>query len=314
MMKRDRKSFLRAFAVFAAAVALILAFSVTAFAAGVVYTDVDGHWAEATIDRAAAEGLDMLTGDKFYPDDAITREEFSYMVSWAFGLETAAKDITFKDVPASDPYREAILKGVYSDILHGRSASYFDPKTNITRQEACVIFDQMLPLYGVPATGVVEKFKDYSDISSWALDAVGTIASAGYIVGYPDNTVRPLNNITKAEALIMIMNIVDHSTIVHGDFTAKDGQVFKDTIYTGTITVPAGAEVTFDNCSILGKLRSLTTEPKTKWELPHDTKVANVEYAKESSGGGSTPTPTPTPTPEPDDGDNPGFTYTSDPE
>jgi hypothetical protein len=299
MRKRNRKSFIRIITAVMAVVMLVAAFSVTAFAAGTVtYTDVAGHWAEETIVKAAANGLDMLTGDKFEPDVAITREEFCRMVNWGFGLETKVDSLSFLDVSRADKYYDDIRIGVYSDYIHGRSSKQFDPKSPINRQEAMQIFFNMLPLYGVSATGGVEKFTDYGDISPWALEAVGTITNAGYVKGYPDGSVKPLRNITKAEAITLITRIVADQTIVHDDFTAKEGDVYKDTIFTGTIYVPAGAKVTFDNCSILGKLVSGTTEAATRWELPHDTKVANVEYQEPV-----TPTPTPTPTPEPDDED-----------
>lgn len=297
MKKRNRKSFVRSIAVMLTAVMLMSAFSLTAFAAGPVeYTDVDGHWAQAQIVEAGKNGLDMLTGDKFQPDVAITRAEFCHMVNWAFGLTTKASAITFQDVSRTDKYYDDICIGVYSDYIHGRSAAQFDPGMSITRQEAMQIFYGMLPLYGVSATGTVEKFKDYTDISAWALPAVGTITNAGYVQGYPDGTVKPLNTITKAEALTMISRIVASQKIVGGDFTAKAGEVYKDTIFTGTIYVPAGVQVTFDNCSILGKLVSGTTQPNTKWSLIDDTKVANVEYTDPTPYTPVTPNP---PAPQP---------------
>ncbi|MBR6351398.1 MAG: S-layer homology domain-containing protein [Firmicutes bacterium] len=301
MSKRERKSFARRATVIVLAVVMVFAFSVTAFAAGTVeYTDVPaGHWAEATIKEAAANGLDMKTGTEFQPDVAITRAEFCHMVAWAFGLETCADRITFKDVSKSSPYYDAIRMCVYSDIIHGRSAEVFDPDSPITRQEACILFYNMLPLYGVSATGKVEEFADYSEITAWALKEVGVITNAGFVQGYPDGTIKPLREITKAEALTLITRIVNACTIVHGDFTTKNGDNFKDTIFTGKIYVPAGTTATFDNCSLLGKLVSGTTKEKTQWELPHETKVANVEYTNPV-----TPTPNPPPTPtEPDDED-----------
>ena len=302
MSKRERKSFARRATVILLAVVMVFAFSVTAFAAGTVeYTDISGHWAEATIKEAAANGLDMKTGTEFQPDVAITREEFCHMVAWAFGLETCAEKITFKDVSKSSPYYDAIRMCVYSDIIHGRSADVFDPDSPITRQEACILFYNMLPLYGISADGTAEKFSDYDEITAWALKEVGVITNAGYVQGYPDGTVKPLREITKAEAITLISRSVKASTIVHGDFTVKNGETFKDTIYTGKIYVPAGFNASFDNCSILGKLVSGTTKEKTQWQLPHETKVANVEYTEPVT---PTPTPTPDPPTPPDDGDD----------
>ena len=43
-------------------------------------------------------------------------------------------------------------------------------------------------------------------ISSWAVDAVAAAVNSGIISGYPDNTIRPQGNATKAEAVTVILN------------------------------------------------------------------------------------------------------------
>ncbi len=60
---------------------------------------------------------------------------------------------------------------------------------------------QLMP----PADGKI-LFTDSGSISSWAVDAVAAAVNSGIISGYPDNTIRPQGNATKAEAVTVILN------------------------------------------------------------------------------------------------------------
>lgn len=261
------------------------------------------------VEDAAANGLDMLTGDQFKPNEPITREQFTHMVNWAFGLTTEAETLPFTDIEADDVYASDISIAYRAKYVGGRSETEFDPYSPLTRQEAAVILSRLIPLYGVEATGKIETFTDYGTIATWAQDAMGKMTTKGYFDGYPDLTIRPLGTLTNAEALALLTRIVADVTINSKDFTVSAGDVYENTVYTGTITVPAGYRVTFRNCVILGTLVSKTTEEKTNWALEDETTVANVEYAEEapSTGGGSSssrpdPKPDPEPEPEPEPG------------
>ena len=48
-------------------------------------------------------------------------------------------------------------------------------------------------------------FTDNSSISAWAKEAMATAVAKGIINGYPDNTVRPQGNATRAEAATVIV-------------------------------------------------------------------------------------------------------------
>ncbi len=50
-------------------------------------------------------------------------------------------------------------------------------------------------------------FADAGDIPDWAVDGVEKLYSLGIVNGYSDNTVLPLDNISRAEAAVMLYNI-----------------------------------------------------------------------------------------------------------
>ena len=46
-----------------------------------------------------------------------------------------------------------------------------------------------------------------NQVSNWALNSVEGIIELGYMNGYEDNTFRPKNNITRAEAVVTLSRI-----------------------------------------------------------------------------------------------------------
>lgn len=54
-----------------------------------------------------------------------------------------------------------------------------------------------------PAAGET-SFADRGSISAWAREALAAVVEKGIMAGYPDNTVRPKANATRAEAMTVI--------------------------------------------------------------------------------------------------------------
>ncbi|MEI3500564.1 MAG: S-layer homology domain-containing protein [Anaerovoracaceae bacterium] len=186
-----------------------------------------------------------------------------------------------------DWYYDQILIALHAGYLSGFTDGTFKPDDSLTRAQASAIFSRIIPTYEMHSETGIQGFTDYSDFS-WAADAIAVSYNKGYLKGYPDNSMRPNGTLTRAEALTVVLRILDNENIVNDDFTASTKETYKDTIYTGTIIVKSGEQVVFDNSVLLGTLESKTTEKATKWELKNDTRVVNTKYAASggSSGGG----------------------------
>ena len=57
----------------------------------------------------------------------------------------------------------------------------------------------------LPAASGELRFDDSSSISGWAREAIVTATHNGIMQGYPDNTIQPLGNATRAEAVTVIV-------------------------------------------------------------------------------------------------------------
>lgn len=90
------------------------------------------------------------------------------------------------------------------------SDEYFGIGENITRQDIAVIIMNVMNKKSIILPDVNEKadFLDNTQIASYANDAVEKLQKAGIINGYEDNTFRPDENATRAQAAVMIYRLL----------------------------------------------------------------------------------------------------------
>lgn len=88
---------------------------------------------------------------------------------------------------------------------------YLRPDEKITRAEFINYYNEAMG-YSVPS------FINFSDVSrtDWFYKDVATAISKGYVSGYTDNTFRPYNNVTRAEAAAMLTNGNISTSILSG--------------------------------------------------------------------------------------------------
>ncbi|WP_458127140.1 S-layer homology domain-containing protein [Paenibacillus sp. Z3-2] len=171
------------------------------------FSDIKGHWAEANIQAWGDEGLIRGYLDRsFKPNTYITRAEFMNLVNGAFGYSGQAK-ITFNDVSESAWYYEAISIANANGYIDGYTDGTMKPQDPITRQEAAKVIAGILNLELNETAANV--FSDSSSIAAWSKGAVGGAAAAKIIAGYADGSFKPLNSITRAEAVSALVKAVE---------------------------------------------------------------------------------------------------------
>lgn len=165
-------------------------------------TDISAHWGEANIKELTALGaIGGYPDGTFKPDNSITRAEFASILVKAFELESqSGKD--FADT-VDHWAGKAISTVAYHGVVKGYGDNKFGPDEYITREQMALMIVKVAKL-----TPVMEAiaFTDNSSISAWAGESLATAVKNGIINGYPDNTVRPQGNATRAEAVTVIVN------------------------------------------------------------------------------------------------------------
>lgn len=170
----------------------------------VLPTDIDGHWAKEYITELIEQGIISNYPDNtFRPDQNISRAEFVTIVVKVFSLESDELNV-FNDT-INHWAKNYISAAIENKIILGYGDNLFGPDDFITREQMAVIIAKAMKL-NVEFSEM--PFKDIDQISDWALNYVASATREKIINGYPDNTFKPKNNLTRAEAATIIYNIL----------------------------------------------------------------------------------------------------------
>lgn len=178
-----------------------------------IFADIDDtHWAKDYVTYMNYHGVvnGVAKDNKLYfmPVNDITRAEFAVMVANVMGIKTedfSETEVSLKDAQSLAPWCENHIKALYElGIMTGKQDGdgvIFDPAATLTRGEAATVLSRLLP-------DMIEteemKFADKDEIPSWCEDAFTKLTSLGIINGYFDGTLKPKNNITRAEIIKML--------------------------------------------------------------------------------------------------------------
>ncbi|MGO4495040.1 chondroitinase-B domain-containing protein [Paenibacillus sp. 2RAB27] len=173
------------------------------------FVDVPKHWASEVISRAAAKGIVNGYADgSFKPDEPMTRMQFAAMLVRALGLKaetSATKFADGADIPAwAVGELGAALK---AGILQGYEDESLRPNNPINRTEMVAMLIRAYNQQGGVSSQV--SFSDSSQIPAWALPAISQAVSLGLVTGREQNTFEPLAKATRAEAVTIIMRLLD---------------------------------------------------------------------------------------------------------
>ncbi|NLX90363.1 MAG: hypothetical protein GXZ07_02025 [Firmicutes bacterium] len=166
--------------------------------------DIKGHWAENLITRLVRLGsISGYPDGTFKPNNNITRGEFATILVETYGLtQKTGGGKTFKDTEQHWA-KEYISIAASHGILKGYSDTEFGPDDKITREQMAVM---IVNAAQAEQNAAATAFQDQNKVSGWAAEAVKAATKAGIIQGYPDNTFKPQNNATRAEAVTVILN------------------------------------------------------------------------------------------------------------
>jgi len=178
-----------------------------------VFSDVPAaYWASAVIDQL--NGLGMVSGypdGSFRPDSPITRAEFVTILDRALNL-TAYTPATpdFQDVSPGDWFYGSVEADVYAGIVKGYGNGDFAPNAPITRQEIATVLINALGKADAASVLMDTQtgFTDDASIAAWGRGFVAEAVQIGLIKGYPDGSFAPRSDATRAEACVMINNLL----------------------------------------------------------------------------------------------------------
>lgn len=189
------------------------------YSTGTGLLDINNHWAENNITRAVQLGITKgYENQTFQPNRNITRAEFCKFIVSALNYEPVSNpQLNFTDSGSIPEWsRGFIATAVEKGLISGYSDGSFRANRQITRQEMAAIIVNAMTLNNEAKLKQNNKiqFRDATRIQNWARGSVIVAVESQIIKGYSDNTFRPTNTATRAEAVTMIINMLDKNSSV----------------------------------------------------------------------------------------------------
>jgi len=187
---------------------------------GRTFADIQGHENQRAIETLAARGIISGRGDnRFEPDATMTRAEFSAIIVNGLGLP--AKSLaSFEDVSPTAWFAQAVGTAFYYEIISGVSATRFNPRGTLTRQEAAVMIARAARLCGMDTTltdietlNILAMFGDYRRAANWAWDALAFCYREGILDDY-EFYIRPRDAVTRGEVAEMMYRLLSRASLI----------------------------------------------------------------------------------------------------
>jgi hypothetical protein len=134
----------------------------------------------------------------------------------------AAPAMAFVDVPAGNPFNEAVASLVARGIVSGYDSEHFGPGDPLLRQQFAKV---VVLTFGLPVAGDEKcRFTDVANISGYYPDKlIEAAAIAKIIQGKTATTFEPRGQVTRAQVLTMVVRGADQ---LHPGLLADPGPLY----------------------------------------------------------------------------------------
>ncbi len=173
-------------------------------------------WYKNEVSTLVQRGYLAGRGDgKFEPESNITRCEIAKLLTMIGALERTNKAENFDDVGLAHWAYNYIMAAADNGIVTGIGGGKFAPDVNITRQDLAVMLSRVIAAYSADeeteeaAEAPELGFADSGKVAGYAAAAVAELVDLKIINGYEDNTFRPGNYVTRAEAAKLLYGLLD---------------------------------------------------------------------------------------------------------
>lgn len=227
-------------------------------AGAVSFRDTQGHWAQDAIDKWSGYGVIQGYDNNFEPDAPIIRGDMAVIIDRLMDYQEKA-DNTFSDLGTAY-YTDAVLRAAAAGVMKGYDGKV-RPDDPITREEAVCMLARALSVEG--GTGLVGFADNSSSISAWAIAYVTAFEQKDYVNGKGGNRFDPQANVTRAEVVQMLDNMISDyiteagtiTSVGNGIVIVKTSGVMLNgvTIQENLILGGNAGTVTARNCTINGQ-------------------------------------------------------------
>ncbi|GAU76799.1 Ig-like domain-containing protein [Fusibacter sp. 3D3] len=184
----------------------------------ITVNSVEGHWSESTVNDMASR-LILVNYDQFNADQNVTRGEFATYMVRALGLyrSDANFETTFTDIKKTDQNAIGIALASHWGFVSGYEDGSFKPNSEITREEAMVLFSKAMELANYEGIAGSSGFKieDNESVSNWSKPYIQSVLDGKVFVGRSDHDLGLKENLTHAETLAALRNLLIKAGLIN---------------------------------------------------------------------------------------------------
>ncbi|GAB6110157.1 Ig-like domain-containing protein [Fusibacter bizertensis] len=183
----------------------------------VTVKSVENHWAKDAVNDMASR-LVIFNAETFEPNKAITRADFAEYIVRALGLYRPGEyQNKFTDVYTKGDRTLAILIANEYGIVTGYPDGTFRGDNQITREEAMAMYQKAMKITKLTGSDInrINTYADSMQVSKWAVSYVTDVLSAHVFNGTTATTIAPKANLTYAEAVQAIRNLLLESKLIN---------------------------------------------------------------------------------------------------
>ncbi len=174
---------------------------------GEYFTDVTDQWYAEDANAAFELGLVQGVGKFLFNANGTMSRAMALTVLYRMTApeETDIPTAEYTDVLQDTWYTDAVNWGTEMGIVNGVGNGRFNPDGAVTREQFVTM---MMRLWGGDVfPDLALTYEDEADISDYAYNYIQQAQDFGLLTGYKDNTLRPRKQLSRGEAVALLMRL-----------------------------------------------------------------------------------------------------------
>ena len=175
------------------------------------FADTADHWAESSVARLAARGVLLGDGERFRPDDAVTRAQLAAILVrlWesAFGALPEG-ETAFSDCAEDAWYSHAVRALAAAGVVSGFPDGAFRPDEPVTRGQMAVMLARFAALLELRSADAAEPFADAAAIPDWAAEAAEICRRLALLTGDEQGNFKAEAPATRAQCAAIAERLI----------------------------------------------------------------------------------------------------------
>lgn len=181
------------------------------------FTDVkEGEWYTDSISYVADNKLMLGTSEnRFSPLLKVSRAQMAQILWNLAGNPSVDGETDYVDVQKGKWYNNPIDWVSTVGVMTGYGNNTFGPDDTITREQLAKVLHKYTMYLDIPMAGILDKYTDKGNISSWALEGMSWAASEGLITGTSSKTISPKSDADRAQLATIIKRYCENVATEH---------------------------------------------------------------------------------------------------